>query len=474
MNLQEDNRHLEQSDRHYVWHPFTQMKEWEQETPVIIAGGRDCFIRDIRGKWYLDGVSSLWVNIFGHRKKEIDDAIKAQIDRISHSTMLGLSNVPAIQLAEKLVTILQRELDTGHTASGEVVQDTSIHPPWALSRVFYSDNGSTSVEVALKMAFQYWQHLGEQNRTAFLSLNHAYHGDTLGAVSVGGIDIFHRAFAPLLFKKFTAPSPYCYRCELGKAYPDCGLFCAEQMEKILKAHHEEIAAVIIEPLVQAAGGMIVSPPGYLKRVREVCSAFNVLLIADEVATGFGRTGRMFACRHEDVVPDILCLSKGITGGYLPLAATLAMEDIYQAFLGEFRELKTFFHGHSFTGNPLACAAALACLEIFETEDTIRNLQPKIALLEDWLSEMADLPHVGNVRNKGLMAGVELVIDKQTKEAYPWEEKVGWKVAYHARDNGVIIRPLGNVVVIMPPLSISIDNLRQMLAVLRRAIISAVS
>jgi len=474
MNLQEDNRHLEQSDRHYVWHPFTQMKEWEQETPVIIAGGRDCFIRDIRGKWYLDGVSSLWVNIFGHRKKEIDDAIKAQIDRISHSTMLGLSNVPAIQLAEKLVTILQRELDTGHTASGEVVQDTSIHPPWALSRVFYSDNGSTSVEVALKMAFQYWQHLGEQNRTAFLSLNHAYHGDTLGAVSVGGIDIFHRAFAPLLFKKFTAPSPYCYRCELGKAYPDCGLFCAEQMEEILKAHHREIAAVIIEPLVQAAGGMIVSPPGYLKRVRELCSACNVLLIADEVATGFGRTGRMFACRHEDVVPDILCLSKGITGGYLPLAATLAMEDIYQAFLGEFRELKTFFHGHSFTGNPLACAAALACLEIFETEDTIRNLQPKIALLEDWLSEMADLPHVGNVRNKGLMAGVELVIDKQTKEAYPWEEKVGWKVAYHARDNGVIIRPLGNVVVIMPPLSISIDNLRQMLAVLRRAIISAVS
>jgi len=474
MSLQEDNRHLEQSDRNYVWHPFTQMKEWEQETPVIIAGGRDCFIRDIQGKWYLDGVSSLWVNIFGHRKKEIDDAIKAQIGRISHSTMLGLSNVPAIQLAEKLVTILHRELGTGQKEKGKDMQDTSIRPPLALSRVFYSDNGSTSVEVALKMAFQYWQHLGEQNRTAFLSLNHAYHGDTLGAVSVGGIDIFHKAFGPLLFRTFRAPSPYCYRCELGKAYPDCGLFCAEQMEKILKAHHEEIAAVIIEPLVQAAGGMIVSPPGYLKRVREVCSAFNVLLIADEVATGFGRTGRMFACRHEDVVPDILCLSKGITGGYLPLAATLAMEDIYQAFLGEFRELKTFFHGHSFTGNPLACAAALACLEIFETEDTIRNLQPKIALLEDWLREMADLPHVGNVRNKGLMAGVELVIDKQTKEAYPWEEKVGWKVAYHARDNGVIIRPLGNVVVIMPPLSISIDNLRQMLAVLRRAIIAAVS
>jgi len=474
MSLQEDNRHLEQSDRHYVWHPFTQMKEWEQETPVIIAEGRDCFVRDIRGKWYLDGVSSLWVNIFGHRKKEIDDAIKAQIDRISHSTMLGLSNVPAIHLAEKLVTIIQKELGTGQKAKGEDMHDTSIRRPLALSRVFYSDNGSTSVEVALKMAFQYWQHLGEQNRTAFLSLNHAYHGDTLGAVSVGGIDIFHKAFGPLLFKTFSAPSPYCYRCELGKEYPDCGLFCAVQMEKILKAHHREIAAVIIEPLVQAAGGIIVSPPGYLKRVRELCNAFNVLFIADEVATGFGRTGRMFACRHEDVMPDILCLSKGITGGYLPLAATLAPEHIYKAFLGEFRELKTFFHGHSFTGNPLACAAALACLEIFETEDTIRNLQPKIALLEDWLREIADLPHVGNVRNKGLMAGVELVIDKQTKEAYPWEEKMGWKVAYHARDNGVIIRPLGNVVVIMPPLSISTENLRQMLKVLRHAILSAVS
>jgi adenosylmethionine-8-amino-7-oxononanoate aminotransferase len=246
------------------------------------------------------------------------------------------------------------------------------------------------------------------------------------------------------------------------------------LEELVAAHHQELAGVIVEPVMQGAAGMIAQPPGYLAKVREVTRRHNVLLIADEVAVGFGRTGRMFACRHEDVVPDILCLSKGITGGYLPLAATLAMEDIYQAFLGEFRELKTFFHGHSFTGNPLACAAALACLEIFETEDTIRNLQPKIALLEDWLSEMADLPHVGNVRNKGLMAGVELVIDKQTKEAYPWEEKVGWKVAYHARDNGVIIRPLGNVVVIMPPLSISIDNLRQMLAVLRRAIISAVS
>ena len=474
MGLQEDNRQLEENDKRYLWHPFTQMSEWEQEKPVIITEGRGCFIRDIYGRWYLDGVSSLWVNIFGHRKRALDDALKSQIDRIGHSTMLGLSNVPAIQLAEKLVTISQRELGAGQKAKGEDVQDTSLYPPSSLSRVFYSDNGSTAVEVALKMAFQYWQHLGEKDRTSFLSLTNAYHGDTLGAVSVGGIDIFHKVFEPLLFRTFRSPSPYCYRCELGKQYPDCGLSCAERMEKVLREHHGQIAAVIIEPLVQAAGGMIVFPPGYLTRVRELCRAFNVLLIADEVATGFGRTGRMFACQHEDVLPDIMCLSKGITGGYLPLAVTLATEDIYRAFLGEFKDLKTFFHGHSYTGNPLACATALACLEIFEKEDVIRDMQPKIALLDRWLREMATLPHVGNVRHKGLMAGVELVMDKQTKEAFPREDKMGWKVAYHARDNGVIIRPLGNVVVIMPPLSISIDNLGQMLDVLRHAITLAVS
>ena len=457
MSLQEENRHIEEADKNFIWHPFTQMKEWAEGTPVIITEGRDCFIRDIRGRWYLDGVSSLWVNIFGHRKKELDEAIRAQLDRISHSTMLGLSNLPAIQLAERLVTLVN---------SSHLTQ----HPP--LGRVFYSDNGSTAVEVALKMAFQYWQHLGEKQKTSFLSLHNAYHGDTLGAVSVGGIDIFHETFGPLLFKTYKAPSPYCYRCELDREFPDCGLFCAQKMEDILNDRHREIAAVIIEPLVQAAGGMIVSPPGFLKRVREICSQYGVLLITDEVATGFGRTGRMFACEHEDVLPDIMCLSKGITGGYMPLAATLATEEIYRAFLGEFRELKTFFHGHSYTGNPLGCAAALACLDIFEKEETIKGMAPKIALLENWLREMETLPSVGNVRNKGLMAGIELVKDKKTKEPYAWEEKMGWKVAYHARDNGIIIRPLGNVVVIMPPLSISTDNLRQMLKVMRDAIISA--
>jgi adenosylmethionine---8-amino-7-oxononanoate aminotransferase len=467
MGIQEDNRLLEELDRGYIWHPFTQMKDWIKETPIIIAEGRDCFIKDIYGRWYLDGVSSLWVNIFGHRKKEIDDAIKEQLDKISHTTLLGLSNVPAIKLAEKLIQIIQKALPP--------------HPPLgkggsrggcalSLSKVFYSDNGSTAVEVALKMAFQYWRHKGVDGKNTFVSLNNAYHGDTLGAVSVGGVDIFHKAFGPLLFETYKAPSPYCYRCELGKAYPDCKFACLRKMENIFKSHSAKIAAMIIEPLVQAAGGMITSPTGYLKGVRELCDKYDILMIADEVATGFGRTGKMFACEHEDVVPDIMCLSKGITGGYMPLAVTLATDEVYKTFFGEFKELKTFFHGHSYTGNPLACAAAIACLDVFEKEEVLKNLQGKINILETWLKHISNLRHVGDVRNAGFIAGVELVKNKKTKGPYNWEEKTGWKVAYHAREKGVLIRPLGNVIVIMPPLSISEQNLRQLLKVIEESII----
>ncbi len=479
MGIQEENRHLEESDKKYIWHPFTQMKDWLDEKPVIISEGRDCFIKDIYGRWYLDGVSSIWVNIHGHRKKEINDAIKRQLDKISHSTLFGLSNVPAIRLAEKLIQIVQNlpphpPLTKGGTRGGE--NSAIRNPQSAMSKVFYSDNGSTAVEVAIKMAFQYWVHIGDSpgrkginGKHSFVSLKNAYHGDTIGAVSVGGIDIFHKAFNPLLFKTHNAPSPYCYRCELELNFPDCKIACLNAMEDILKEHASEVAGVIIEPLVQAAGGMIVAPPGYLKGVRELCTKYKVLMIADEVATGFGRTGKMFACEHEGVIPDIMCISKGITGGYLPLAVTLATDEIYNAFLGEFRELKTFFHGHSYTGNPLACAAALACLDIFEKEETIRNIQPKIKILENWLKEISGLPTVGDARNKGLMAGIELVKNKKTKEPYAWEEKMGWRVAYHARDNGVFIRPLGNVIVIMPPLSISDENLNQMLKILKNAI-----
>lgn len=447
MGISEDNRKLEELDRQYIWHPFTQMKEWLEEPPLVITEGRDCFIKDSYGRWYLDGVSSLWVNLFGHRKKEIDDAIRIQLDRIAHSTLLGLSNVPAINLAEKLVRLA----------------------PTSLHKVFYSDNGSTAVEVALKMAFQYWKHKGIDGRNSFLSLKNAYHGDTIGAVSVGGVDIFHKTFEPLLFHAYKAPSPYCYRCELGKAFPGCNLACLQEMDTILHDHSEEIAGLILEPLIQAAGGMIASPPGYLRGVRELCSKYNILMIADEVATGFGRTGKMFACEHEDVVPDILCLSKGITGGYMPLAVTLATDEIYDAFLGQFSELKTFFHGHSYTGNPLACAAALACLDLFERENVIETLRDNIALLETHLQEILQLTHVGDVRNAGFMAGIELVKDGETKSPYNWEEKMGWQVAHRAREHGVFIRPLGNIIVIMPPLTISKQNLTQLMKVVAKSI-----
>jgi adenosylmethionine-8-amino-7-oxononanoate aminotransferase len=499
MGIIEDNKRLEELDKKYIWHPFTQMKEWIEDKPIIIAEGRDCFLKDIYGRWYLDGVSSLWVNVYGHRKKEIDDAIKAQIDNIAHSTLLGLSNVPAIKLAEKLVQIVQKSLGNNNQqlnlllsssnpplppfskggsdgfekgGSGEGIDLSLVTRYLSLSKVFYSDDGSTSVEVALKMAFQYWKHKGVSGKNTFVCLNNAYHGDTIGAVSVGGIDIFHKAFEPLLFKTYRAPSPYCYRCELGKTYPDCGLACLGELEEILRAHSNEIAAMIIEPMIQAAGGMITSPPEYLKGVRVLCNQYGILMIADEVATGFGRAGRMFACEYEGVMPDLLCLSKGITGGYLPLAVTLATDEIYGSFLGEFKDLKTFFHGHSYTGNPLACAAAVACLDLFEKEHILENLTGKAEILDKWLKQILSLEHVGDVRNIGLMAGIELVKDKETKGPYDSVEKMGWRVAYHARDKGVIIRPLGNIVVIMPPLSISEQNLNQLLTVIKGSIVSA--
>ena len=445
---------LSRADHRTLWHPFTQQRGWEAAEPLIIDEARGCYVRDVRGRWYLDGVSSLWVNIHGHRRPELDDAIRSQLDRVAHTTMLGLGSVPAIQLGERLVGIMDKSFG-----------------PASLTRVFYSDNGSTAVEVGLKMAFQYWQHKGERGRTGFLALDQAYHGDTVGAMSVGGIDTFHAAFGPLFFKTFRAPSPSCYICRDKEGCPSNGqINCLAAAEEILRAHAPEIAAVIIEPLVQAAGGMLVSRPGYLAGLRALCDRYRVLMIADEVATGFGRTGRMFACEHEGVTPDIICLSKGLTGGYMPLAATIATEEIYSAFLGEFSELKTFFHGHSYTGNPLGCACALAAMDVFDRDRTIELMPPKVALLEGWLAGMATHPHVGDARNRGLMAGVELVREDGT--AYGWEERMGWRVAEEAAEQGVLIRPLGNVVVIMPPLAITAEELGRMLDVLRQGIESA--
>ena len=440
-------RRLEEGDKRYIWHPFTQMKDYQEMEPMIIDRGEGSHLIDINGRRYLDGVSSLWVIVHGHRREEIDHAIIEQVDKISHSTLLGLSNPPAIELAKQLVEI----------------------SPQGLERVFYSDNGSTGCEVALKMAFQYWQLRGEHKTTAFVSFSNAYHGDTLGAVSVGGIDLFHETYRPLLFPVLQADAPYCYRCSLDLTWPGCGLACLGPLEQILKDHHKEIAALIIEPLVQGAAGMITQPPGFLQGVRELCTSYGVLMIADEVAVGFGRTGKMFACEHEGVRPDLMVLAKGITGGYLPLAATLTTEEVYGAFLGEYHEFKTFFHGHTYTGNPLACAAALANLEVFEKDKTLEQLAPKIAFLSQKLEEYNDLPAVGDVRQRGFMTGIELVADKETKAPFPPQERMGFKVIMEARKRGVIIRPLGDVIVIMPPLSITEGELEELIAVIYQSI-----
>ncbi len=447
MNIQSLRRHIENLDKTYLWHPFTQMKEWAEESPVIITEGRGSFLKDISGKWYIDGVSSIWVTVHGHRQREIDDAIKEQVDRISHSTLLGLTHPPAAILAEMLVQAA----------------------PKGLSRVFYSESGSTAVEIGIKMAFQYWQHKGDKQKKKFMSLNNAYHGDTIGAVSVGGIDLFHEIFSPLLFKSYRAPSPYCFRCELGREHPSCKLYCLQKLEEALKRDSETIAGLIIEPLVQGAAGMITAPPRYLKGVRRLCNKYKLLMIADEVATGFGRTGRMFACEHEEVSPDILCLAKGITGGCLPLAATMATEKIYRAFLGKYKDMKTFFHGHTYTGNQLACAAAIANLKIFKKQKTLDKMQKKIEILKKGLKGIAGLSQVGDVRQRGFMTGIELVKDKESGEPYALEEKIGWKVCQRAREKGLLIRPLGNVIVLMPPLGISHQELKSLTRITAEAI-----
>jgi len=439
-------------DKEYVWHPFTQMQEYRGEQIPIIERGEGSYLIDTDGNRYLDGISSLWVTVHGHCHQEINRAVQSQMEKISHSTLLGLANVPSILLAKKLV---------------------EITPP-GLNKVFYSDAGATAVEIALKIAFQYWRQTeGGQQKQKFIYLENSYHGDTVGAVSVGGIELFHSLYRPLLFQGYKIPSPYCYRCPVGKEKKSCRLACLEPLEELLAAKSGEIAALIIEPLVQGAAGLITSPPGYLKRVRELCSRFNVLVIADEVAVGFGRTGSMFACAEEGVAPDLMCLAKGLTGGYLPLAATLATNEIYAAFLGSYREQNTFFHGHTYTGNPLACAAALASLDLFEKNRVIEGLQAKIAVLAEGLKSFEGLPWVGEIRQKGMMVGMELVQDKETKEPFPLALNIGHVVTLEARKRGLITRPLGNVLVLMPILSMDKEELEKMLAVLYDSLRAAV-
>ena len=438
---------VEQQDKRYVWHPFTQMQGWLENQQTVICEAKGIKLTDTDGRSYYDGVSSLWVNIHGHQRREIDEAIIAQLGKVAHSTALGLANIPASELAEQLVTLA----------------------PEGLEKVFYSDDGSTAVEVALKMSFQYWRHQGLPQKEKFVALAQAYHGDTIGAVSVGGVDLFHRTFQPLLFTTLQAPSPSCYHC--SQDVTTCERQCLQELEALLAAHQQEIAAVIVEPLVQAAAGMLMSPPGYLAAVRQLTKKYNVHLIADEVATGFGRTGKMFACEHEGVSPDFMALSKGITGGYVPLAATLTTQEIFEAFLGDMESKRTFYHGHSYTANQLACAAALGSLKIFRDDKVIAGLEKKIACVAEALKSIASLEHVGDARQRGLIVGIELMQDADSKTPYPWGETMGARVCLKAREYGLFIRPVGDVVVFMPPLVSKEEELLVMLSLLGKAIVA---
>ncbi|QDU27420.1 L-Lysine-8-amino-7-oxononanoate aminotransferase [Anatilimnocola aggregata] len=426
---------LEAWDRELVWHAFTQMTEHQ---PFIIQRAEGCTLYDLEGRAYLDGVSSLWCNVHGHRHPTIDAAIRAQLDQVAHVTSLGMAHPTTIKLARRLVDLA----------------------PAGLGHVFFSDSGATAVEVALKMAFQFWQQCEQPQpkKTKYLAFENAYHGDTLGSVSVGGVPRFHEMFRPLLFEVLRLPSPTMYRLPTNVTRENACEYFLNLVAQVLEHQHAEIAAVIVEPLMQCAAGMILHPPGFLRGLRELTRQHDVLLIADEVAVGMGRTGRMFACQQEDVQPDLLCLAKGITGGYLPLAATLATDRIWQAFLGTYSSSRTFFHGHTYGGNPLGAAAALATLDVFEQEQTLANMPAKIARLQEYLARIALHPNVGDVRQLGLIAGIELVRDRVTQEPFPWGERRGQRVCNHALTRGVWLRPLGNVVVMMPPLNIKLEEL----------------
>jgi adenosylmethionine-8-amino-7-oxononanoate aminotransferase len=469
---------LRRWDRDHVWHAFTQMAEHE---PLLIQSARGCTLTTYDGRELIDGVSSLWCNVHGHRHPKLDAAIREQLDQVAHVTLLGMAHPTTVKLARRLVEIT----------------------PQGLNHVFFSDSGATAVEVALKMAFQYWQQRESKPRpvvgvpsletcparqessppnadrrdacrTKYLAFENAYHGDTLGSVSVGGVARFHEMFRPLLFDVIRLPAPDMYRLPPGVTRESACSYYLEQFEAAIREHHEEIVAVVIEPLVQCAAGMLMHPPGFLRGVREITRRYCVLLIADEVAVGMGRTGKMFACEHEGVSPDFLCLAKGLTGGYLPLAATLTTDEIYNAFLGTYAESKAFFHGHTYGGNPLGAAVALATLDVFEEEQTLAQLPDKIERLREHLTRIAEHPHVGDVRQCGLIAGIELVQDRATREPYPWAERRGQRVCDHALTDGVWLRPLGNVVVIFPPLAISLDELDRICGAIERGIKAAVA
>jgi adenosylmethionine-8-amino-7-oxononanoate aminotransferase len=417
-------------DLQYLWHPYTQMKDCETFPPILIERAKGIKLYDNKGNFYYDTIASWWCNVHGHNHPKIKAAIRKQLNSLEHVLFAGFTHKPAIRLAEKLISIT----------------------PKKLTKVFFSDNGSTAVEAALKISFQYWMNSGKERKTKFVSLDLAYHGDTIGAMSVAGTTIFNETFAALLFESYKVPSPYCYRCPMGKQKNLCNTACIKPLEETLKEHKAEIAAVILEPLLMGAAGMIVYPIEYLKKAARLAQKYNVHLIADEVATGFGRTGKMFACEHGGVQPDFMCLSKGITSGTLAFAATLTTEEIYNAFYDDRDKHKTFYHGHTYSANPIGCSAALASLEIFEEEKTLEKTKKLIPQLQDGMERLSPLRYVGDVRYIGMTGAVELVRDKETKKGFDTAERIGQQVFRKGLKENLILRPLGNVIYLCLPLS----------------------
>lgn len=442
-----NNQEVNQRDLSVVWHPCTQMKDHEQLPLIPIKKALGVYLEDFEGNRYLDAISSWWVNLFGHANKTISEAIKLQLEQLEHVLLAGFTHEPVIKLSEQLVAI---------TPSG-------------LNKCFYADNGSSAVEVALKMSFHYWLNQGNHNKKYFVSLENSYHGETIGALSVGDVALYKQTYQPLLMDCITVPTPDSYLKEPGESSSQFAERQFEKLEQLLQSRADEICAVILEPLVQCAGYMRMYDPVYLKKVRKACNKYGVHLIADEIAVGFGRSGSMFACEQADISPDFMCLSKGLTGGYLPLSVVLTSDDVYNAFYDDYQTLRAFLHSHSYTGNPLGCAAALATLDIFQNENTIETNKTLIKKLAKAIEPFRDHPHVGDVRQCGMIAAIEMVKDTKTREPYPWQERRGLRVYQHALTQGVLLRPLGNVIYFMPPYVISEEQIETMVEVARQGI-----
>lgn len=427
-------------DLHSIWHPCTQMKDHETVPPLLIERGEGVYLYDRDGKKYLDVISSWWVNLFGHNHPRLNDALQRQLEKVAHVMFAGITHQPAIDLASKLVEL----------------------SPENLAKVFFSDNGSTAVEVAVKMSLQYWQQTGHGNKTQFAYLKGGYHGETLGALSLCGLDIFREKFERVLMRNVEVQGPDCYRCPYGLQPQSCNAECFEPMQRTLAEHKDTLAGVIVEPLVQGAAGMKMYPPLYLQKLEAACKAHNVHTVYDEIAVGFGRTGSLLVCGEYNLSPTFLCLSKGITSGYLPLAATLTGDEIYSAFYDDFSTMKLFLHSHSYSANPLACAVANETLSMLTGDNFFATLQPKIQALGELGQQFGEFEWCGEFRQTGMIAAVELVTSRETRETFAFEKRVGYQIYLEGLQRGIFMRPLGNVIYFIPPLVISVQEIKTMI------------